>query len=557
MLCLAAEGVGRRWDLYPERPGASFVALVEADAYGLVGPVVAPVEATPPVLRVDIRGPIEETAGYADECGAWYDGNDAIAERLIAAFAQGDVLLCVHSPGGNPSLAPEGMRRVLEAKAAGNRRCLGHVEGMAASLGFWWLTVIADEVYASADARLGSVGARCAHGSVAGALAQEGVAVTFSAWPNDGKTALVPELPLSALGKARNDRDAALCGVAFAAAVAASAMGMRNGLTVESLAGLSADVLTGAATVGIFTDGLATLESVAAYALESAGTGPGEPMTIKATDPPPKDGDKDPQSTREPGTQPDAACKGCGMENRAEAKFCDQCGASMAAEPVEPPASDPKPKPGAPARAPGPMLASVPALRTDLGRANKILTAIAAMVGARDHGEILGAVEATVADAGKSKRYREERNVARVAGESRERMDLLVSLYTADPKGHPRGKLVVDVVGESKDGKPPRIVGQRPAAQWSDGAAGRTIANLRAYARTTLAGLTTSEANPFTSPPAETDEGAALARVTDAHVAAAGGQAAVRLAVADGIDPAIAAESYARRFGALPAGVPS
>lgn len=565
VLCLASAGIGHRWPLYPERPGAETVARVDADAYGLTGPIVAPVEPVPAVLRVDIRGPIEETAGYADECGAWSDGNDAITERLCAAFAEGDVLLCVHSPGGNPSGAPEGMRRALEAKAKHGRRCIMHCEGMAASLGFWWGAALADEIYISADARLGSIGARGSHGSIAGALAIEGVVVTYSVWPDDGKIAGAPELPQSPVGKARNDRDVALIGMAFANGVAASPVGMRNGLTVDVIRSLpgaigGADVLTGVAAVAAgLADGIATLEETAAWALESAGTGPGDTMMIKAADDKPPEKDKDDEetdSTKTPGMQPETACKSCQMENRPEAKFCDQCGASMAAEPMEKDDGTPESskKPGAMvARAPmrPAALASIPALRTSLSRADTLLSSVAKMVGARSHAEILGAVEATVADAGKAKRYREERNAARTAGEARERMDLLASLYTADPKGHPRGKLVADVIEGDK------VTGMRPAAQWGDGPTGRTIANLRAYTRSTLAGLPAEDRNPYDRAPLVTNETAAAERVSAAHVEQAKGQPAVKMASDDGIDPAVAAEIHARRFGAQPAGVPS
>lgn len=565
VLCLASAGLGRRWDLYPRRPGAEFVARVDAASYyGGASGLLETVEPPTPVLRVDIRGPIEESAGYHDECGAWSDGNDAIAERLCAAFAEGDVLLCVHSPGGNPSLAPEGMRRALEAKAASGRRCILHVEGMAASLAFWWGVVISDEVWIAPDARMGSIGARGAHGSIAGALAIEGVAVTFSTWPDDGKAANVPELPQSPVGKARNDRDVALVGVAFASAIAASPLGMRRGLTVDVIRSLpgsigGADVLTGIAAVAAgLADGIATLEETAAWALESAGTGTGDTMTIKAAEEkPPKDGD-DEEPDSEAGAQPSGVCAGCGMGNRAEAKFCDQCGASMAAPPMEPPPG----KDGAPtsSKRPGALaaraaqghrvapaaLASVPALRTALSRAEGRLARIAALVGAQGVAGVEGAVEATVADAQKAKRYREERNAARVAADFRERMDILASLSAADPKGHPRRNLVKDKLDGDK------IVGLIPTAQWSDGPEGRTLANLRAYARTSLAGLpsASAERSPYDRPPAEASEGRAAERVTAAHVEAVRGAPAVQIAIEDGIDPKVAAESYARRFGA-------
>ncbi len=118
-LCLDASGIGRRWDLYATRPGAAYVAAVTAEAYGAPAPLATAATPPPSVLRVDIRGPIDECAGAPGPCEEWIDGNDAISERLCAAFAEGDVLLCVHSPGGNPAGAPR-------ARGQGSERASVH-----------------------------------------------------------------------------------------------------------------------------------------------------------------------------------------------------------------------------------------------------------------------------------------------------------------------------------------------------------------------------------------------------------------------------------------------
>jgi hypothetical protein len=570
-LCLAAAGLGRRWGLHAERPGVELNALVTAEAYGVPGPLVT-VEPEPPalaVVRVDIRGPIDETAGFVQgesPCeGAWVDGNDAISERLCAAFAEGDVLLCVHSPGGNPTCAREGIRRALEAKAAHGRRCIVHSEGMAASLALWWALSLADEFFATPDAQIGSIGCRGAHMSIAGALAQEGLVPTFSAWPDEGKVAGVAELPLSPLGKARNDRDVAAIGEAFAAACIGGPVGQRLGLTLETIVGLHADVLTGTAAAGVLTDGIATLEDTAAWALASAGTGTGDTMTIKAEGgekPPEKKPDEE---TAAEGKQPDGVCKGCGYGQRPEAKFCDQCGASMAAAPMEDDDEQPdsSKRPGAlaarrptatvSAARPGSALASIPALRTALSRSDALLDQVASMVGAKGHAEILGALEPTVADAGKAKRYRDERNTANARAAARERMDLLASLYTQDPTGHPRGKLVVDVVEDVKDAQgrvtSSRVVDTRPAELWSDGPKGRTLENLRAYTRATLAGLPASQTSPYDKAPLETNEAAAKALATQQNANGAARAPGVRAAVRAGVKDDEAAAIYAREFG--------
>ena len=47
----------------------------------------------------------------------------------------------------------------------------------------------------------------------------------------------------------------------------------------------------------------------------------------------PEEEDEAPPSSKRPGLEPDGKCGACGMQNEDDAKFCDQCGKSMAARP--------------------------------------------------------------------------------------------------------------------------------------------------------------------------------------------------------------------------------
>jgi hypothetical protein len=99
VLCLAPEAMGRTFRLYAHRPDARLNRTIpRADLPSGAAHVVAPV--APALVRVDISGPLEQRAGYHDPCAGWSDGHDAIAERLIEAFASGDVLLVGDTPGG-------------------------------------------------------------------------------------------------------------------------------------------------------------------------------------------------------------------------------------------------------------------------------------------------------------------------------------------------------------------------------------------------------------------------------------------------------------------------
>lgn len=293
VLCLSASAEGRAYRLHAERPGPGSNRYMRRAGSGVIvtadraeGPTVYGPQSNgelPPaevLVRVDISGPIEQRAGYHDPCGAWTDGNDAIAERLCAAFAEGDVLLVIDSPGGANAGAAQGIGRAQAAKAKYGRRCTVFGDELVASLGLMWALAMGDNVYGPAASQWGSIGARGGHLSTAGAMAHDGLEMTYFTWPDAGKVAFAPEFPLSPEGRRRGERDVAEAGEAFCALVVGSTLGLRYGLTRESVMSLSADVFTGSAALtcpdaagdarACLIDGVESLETVVAYALTLA-----------------------------------------------------------------------------------------------------------------------------------------------------------------------------------------------------------------------------------------------------------------------------------------------
>lgn len=295
VLCLAAAGMGRSYRLHAQRPGpelnerlhrmsdggrrwltrSAALALSQAspraDLPSGAAHVIAPVAASPTLIRVDIMGALEQRAGYHDECGGWSDGHDAIADRLCAAFEDGDVLLVVDSPGGAAAGLQQAVARALAAKLKHGRRVTAYADEMIGSAAMWWTMALADEIFTPPAGGLGSIGARGDHTSIAGMLAQQGVEVTYFCWPNEGKVAFAPEHAPTEETMRRGQRGASEAGEAFCAAVCASPVGQRYGLTRDAIVELSADMLTGQAAVDAgLADGVESLETVTAYALTLA-----------------------------------------------------------------------------------------------------------------------------------------------------------------------------------------------------------------------------------------------------------------------------------------------
>jgi len=269
VICLDESAIGRTFRLSPWRPEAieplTPAGLRAAGVEIINAPedpeLEAEFEEKVAFVRVDIKGPLEQRAHYNDSgCGGgWTDGYDAIAERMIAALEQGNVLMVIDSPGGAVAGLQEAIKRIQAEKAELNRIVVAYADELIASAAYWLAATLADEIYVPEMGSVGSIGARSAHQSIAGALEEAGVDVTHFGWPGEGKYAFAAELPLSDIAKKRAQRDVAIAGEAFAAAVVAG----RPGLTRDAIVELDADCLTGSAAVDAgLVDDVASLDEV-------------------------------------------------------------------------------------------------------------------------------------------------------------------------------------------------------------------------------------------------------------------------------------------------------
>lgn len=559
-MCLDASAAGRTMRLHASRPDASTNRHASSEIRGetVYGPQgIRGAEPPPPqndVMLVSIDGPIEERSGYHDPCGGWTDGHDAIYERLAAAFEIGDVVLTGRTPGGAVSGGPEHMRRAAEMKAKHGRRCVGHTETLVASMGLWWFAAICDEIFVSADARIGCAGARAAHMSIAGALAKEGMVPTFSAWPDEGKLAGMPELPLSAEAKARMDRDVNDAGERFAACLAASPTAMRAGLTRDGIAALGADALTGAAAVDAgLADGVATLEEVISYALATAGTG----ATAMA-----EPGEEKPEG-EDAKPEEEAVCKSCKQGKLgAEQRFCGMCGADRvpaaeddetnesAEEEEAPPSSKPKPSEDArkaikaPAARQASTVAAMLGLRADashpavmaaLADAMRIVDHAAKLTGHKATGEILGGMSSLAHDAAQTAATQRDLADAKRKADAAERLTLAKRGAAVDGK---RDGWIADVIkGDARVGvKPGPLAAHMP------------IGELRGYVEGLEKRGGKRTPNPFAPDARRAAEATSAERANSAaHTAA--NNPAVAQATRAGVKEDEAAAIHAREFG--------
>ena len=364
IMCLADAGQGRAYRLHAERPGVALNCRAircdggrvewRADLPSGAAHVIAPVEAVSPLIMVRISGPLEQRAGYHDPCDGWSDGHDAVADRLCAAFAEGDVLLVVDSPGGAAAGLQQAAERARKAKDQHGRRVTVFADEMIGSAAMWWAYEVGDELFVPIAGQVGSIGARGQHTSIKGALDKEGVLVTYFADPPE-KVCFAPERLPDEETIRRGMRDVELAATMFREAVCGSALGVANGLTPDYLIKLGADMLTGQAAVdaGLAT-GVESFETVVAYALALAESEPGgeartatkttgakgakgDRMSLRATNgaPPGARAEDEKKEEEQQGSEPSGKCGHCGMQNEDDAKFCDQCGKSMAAQKME------------------------------------------------------------------------------------------------------------------------------------------------------------------------------------------------------------------------------
>lgn len=469
VMCLSESGIGRAYRVFARRPGAELNqrmgiergVRVRADLPSGASHVIEPVAA--PLVRVDLMGPLEQRAGYHDICAGWSDGHDAVAERLCAAFTEGDVLLCIDSPGGACAGLQQGIDLALQAKTKHGRRVTVWANEQIGSAAAWWAYALGDEIFIPAAGQFGSLGARAQHESIAGLLEKEGIACTYFTWPDAGKVAFAPELPASDETRRRGERDVSLAGEAFAKAIEQSPVGLRYGLTRDYIASLHADMLTGQQAVDAgLVDGVATEAEVLEYALKLAQStaakgqetraqgrrmARGETMEKRAEEE--QTESKSPPSepmpsSKPPGKEPDYVCASCGMQNEQDAKYCDQCGASMSAprmedEQAEAPAErqqPPPPKRMSNAAGLAEILglregASVPAQKAAAIDLRQVFDHAAALTGQSDPGAVLGALSAMSEDAAASGRLRAERDKIQRKHNADERQRLAHRLVSA------------------------------------------------------------------------------------------------------------------------------
>lgn len=499
------------------------------------------IDEEPVVTRVDIQGPLEQRAGYHDICAGWSDGHDAVAERMIAALEVGNVIMVIDSPGGAHAGLQESVRRVIEAKEQYGRHVIAYADEMIGSAAYWWAACVADEIYGPASMIVGSIGARAGHGSIAGALAKEGVEVTFFAWPGEGKVAFAPELPLSDVGRKRGNRDVAMAGESFAAAV-----GPRRGMTRDEIVELDADALHGELALNAkLVDGIASLEDVMEYALALAAPEPGENDDMKTKTRPAKPGvraatrsedpkepeKKEPESAAEPEPEktPAVECGSCGQANDGDAKYCDKCGEPMTeASGDEPDGDEPEEArseggdddddgdgKGARAEPPPPeerrataaapshagSLASIfglrdgashPAIKSAAIAFANLGRAVMSATGTKSPSEAQGALQSLVDDAGEVGDLRATLAASRKREVRREKMDLLMKLAARNLPGYPRGELLID-----REVKGVLVTG--PAPMYDE----MPIATLRGFVNGKLKGQapTRQERTPFDPDP--------------------------------------------------------
>lgn len=482
VVCLDRSAEGRTYRLHARRPGPEQNRRLGAEDYRWSegGAVVVSDAAPPALVRVDVRGVLEQRAGYHDVCAGWSDGHDAIAERLCAAMAEGDVLLVVDSPGGACAGLQEAIRAVLKAKAELGRRVTAWADEMIGSAAAWWVLSVADEVFIPQAGIIGSIGARSAHCSYAEALKKEGVEITHFTWPDEGKVALAPDRPLSDEGRARGERDVRIAGEAFAAAVAAGPVGQRYGLTRDRIAALKADALTGQRAVDAgLADGVASLDEVTEYALALAS---GEEATMaseyeKTT--------KERFVENDPEPEKDEAAEDEEMEGDEKPAESEDETPEEEAEDEEAPPSSKAPAKDSKAEPPAAMKAtaslseilgargeSAPALKAAAIGLRQLKDFGAKLTGHSSVAAIIGGLSAMADDLTKlgakldEVRGKHAKLSRRVA--YRERMDLL---HTLEKIGaYTRGELFVDAVTD--DGK--RIVGTngqakvKPAPMWAE-----------------------------------------------------------------------------------------
>lgn len=250
--------LGRRWTSW--REAARVRAELGADGwpkpYGMVGTVAV----------VSIDGPLVQRGGW------YWDGHDAIAERVRAALAEPKataVLLKINSPGGIAAGCFEAVRAVRAAAAAAGKPLVAFADEMACSAAFAFACA-ASRIYLPPSGEVGSVGVLSAVVSMKRALDAEGIDVQVIR-SGAKKASGHPYDALSDAAVAREQADVDALAAQFYALVAES-----RGMAADAVAALEGDVRMGAAAVAAgLADGVMTFDEAVRAAATTPAAAPG------------------------------------------------------------------------------------------------------------------------------------------------------------------------------------------------------------------------------------------------------------------------------------------
>lgn len=177
------------------------------------------------------------------------------------------------------------------------------------------------------------------------------------------------------------------------------------------------------------------------------------------------------------GGQPSCVCANCGMQNRPEAKFCDQCSQSMAAPPLEDPDDKDPPsskKPGAVVAIPEPKRISAEAsVASILGASSESIPAVkgraidlrqvfdtaAGVTGKSDPREIVGALLTMPERIARGDQAAADLKTRERQTEASTRWDLAKRLNALNLDGRPRSTIFEDKI-DDKTGQ--RSIALRP-----------------------------------------------------------------------------------------------
>jgi capsid assembly protease len=251
----------RRYDkggILALNPSAFFDLFVEVDS-----PTNESIEGAEVVC---IRGPLEHHDDW------WCDSYESILDRVNAAIestAQ-TVILKIDSPGGELYGCFDAARTIRKRCAAAGKKLVAYVEGSACSAAYA-LACAAETIYTSSTAHTGSIGILITRVDVTArdqAMGARYALVASGKRKVDGNPHAV--LTDSELGAMQGQCNA--LAELFFELVAS----LRNGLDVDAIRALEADIFHGAAAVEVgLADGVASFDEMLA-AIANGGTMPNE-----------------------------------------------------------------------------------------------------------------------------------------------------------------------------------------------------------------------------------------------------------------------------------------